>query len=586
MSYTLAKVNYPIKYSDPEKFYQNDNIDEDLIEVESIGKKSNGSGRFRSSSANSLLAELSPIEQKQVETQQMMILQQLQQKISSDKSKSFDSYETYSIDSSILSLISHYAGYAEYADEYVEMNDHPLKQTSKTSSSFKLFDSLKEKLNRPRHLRHDRMLSELNIPAPGANEPIIFESMVQRWNSSVFKKRSSNNYLVLTRKCLCSFKNSDKAAKIFDGLPLCTLPPRHSTNSMNGDDYINKILPSENIILSLATVYAISEEITSEPQIRIDYISSPKKHAHISIISQNLQKHQQWLVTIRPAIRNVNAIGPYLTLNQREWFMSRLRWLKDLPDENEENLVGFRVLLKSITDEGSNDKEQKVTMFFVLGRNNVYLVPSNLVGNDSSSDDNGLNRDLNIKNQKQVIHYPLLLELKPKDIEIRKYQYPLLCLTSISSNGRDDSFQLTFKNSMGTMKRTLSLCSLLAENIITEIRTAIDSITFWWPSPCYQLKVPTSMQATILQPERDSVKTSQILGFKRMIEAQCHAKRVNRSRIAFNIEYVLGSESVIMGLGVENLPFRFTLLPPAPQPSTSPLEQDYLYTNPELMNHV
>ncbi|CAG8668631.1 9698_t:CDS:1, partial [Funneliformis mosseae] len=500
-----------------------------------------------------------------------------------------------SIHSSLISLISRYADeyvdeyvdeYSdddnEYSDEYVEENadlsnksnpsHRPASKHTVTFSKLMSFGSIRGKLNRQRSVRHIRMLSELNIPVPDANDPILFESSVQRWNSSVFKK-SSNNYLVLTSNCLCSFKNVEKAAKIFAGLT-----HNHSTDddtsSDSNSENVTKALPSENIILSLPTVYAISEQLTPEPYIRIDYISGPKKHAQVTITPKDLQNHNQWLSTIRATVRNANAVGSYLTLSQRKWIMSKLKLSQDLSDENEENLVAFRVILKSIIDEGSrkeHDKDPKVTIFLILGKSNVYFIPCSLVGNELLSDENGMKSDRNIE------------DTKSKDVEFHRYKYPLLCLTDIDSDGRDDSFQLTFKNNMGSMKRTLSLGSLLVENIITEIRTAIDSITFWWPSPGYQLRAPTNMQATIVPPEPESDKASQVLGLERMIEAQCHANLVNKTRITFKIEYVVGAKSTFIGLGIGHLPFRFILLPPASQSPDSHLEQEATYSNQELI---
>ncbi|CAI2175947.1 4100_t:CDS:10 [Funneliformis geosporum] len=603
MSY-INNRTHPNNYSGPEKNYQYDDIDVDLIEVESFDQESNedagvGSSKSMISSEYSLLAGMSPIEQKKFEMQQMKILQKLQRKDIADVSKNVtDSIDSESIHSSLISLISRYADeyvdeyvdeYSdEYSDEYVEeyadssnQSNPSQKPASKHTVSFsKLmsFGSIRGKFNRQRSIRHIRMLSELKIPVPDANEPIIFESNVKRWNSSVFKK-SSNNYLVLTSKCLCSFKNAEKAAKIFSRLIHNDKSTDEDTSS-DSSDTATKVLPSENIILSLPTVYAISEQLTPEPCIRIDYISGPKKHARVSITSQDLESHNQWLSTIRTAVRTANAVGSYLTLNQRTWIMSKLQSVQDLSDENEENLVAFRVILKSIIDEGSrkeHDKDPKVTIFFILGRSNVYFIPTSLVGNELSSDENGMKSD-------RIPHYPLLVEdTKSKDVEFHRYKYPLLCLTDIYSDGRDDSFQLTFKNNIGSMKRTLSLGSLLVENIITEIRTAIDSITFWWPSPGYQLRAPTNMQATIIPPEPESDKASQVVGLERMIEAQCHAYLVNKSRITFKIEYVVGAKSTFIGLGIDHLPFRFILLPPASQSSESQLEHESPYSNQELI---
>ncbi|CAG8853739.1 13581_t:CDS:1, partial [Gigaspora margarita] len=185
-------------------------------------------------------------------------------------------------------------------------------------------------LNRPRNSKHLKNLSEMNISPPEANEPILFESKVTRWCSSTLKK-TSNKYLVLTRNSLCAFKSADKAAKIFDGLPLCTLPRKLSADSSASFDSTNqldsnhsKTLPAEHIILCLATIFSITEQLIPEPNIRIDHMSSLKKQVTVFITAPDLQKHRQWFTALRSAVHNSDPIGPLLTYDQRIWIMNKL----------------------------------------------------------------------------------------------------------------------------------------------------------------------------------------------------------------------------------------------------------------------
>ncbi|CAB4397598.1 unnamed protein product [Rhizophagus irregularis] len=542
------------QYAGVGTIYQNNNVD--LIEVDSINN-SIGNGVDNNSKLRS-----------QIETHEKV-------QLVFDESDSNDSNSTNS-----LSIVSQNDDVNDYKSRIMTTTIVTTTVTSVNSSSKNSVSShksapslskflsfnLKGKFNRSRSPKHVRMLSELKIPVPENNETIIFMSKVKKLDSHTFKK-SSNNFIILTKKWLYGFKNIEKASKIFVNSP----PPLARDNiDYNSIIISTKNLPSENIVLSLSTVYSVREVSSPEKHIRIDYILGPKNHDHITILSPDIELHHQWLITLKSTIRNADSVGPYLTLNQREWFMKKLKLLDDLADDDENNLVSFRVLLKS-SIENDIIKDTNFPVIFILGKNNVYFIPFDLIGNDDDNNDNNFINNNNHKKQSSFLS---------KEIEFHKYQYPLLCLKNIFTNKVIDTFQLTFKNSLNSMKRSLVISSIIAETIILEIRMAIDSITYWWPNPGYKLKTPKNLQSMILSPERESNKTSEILmGFDRMIEAQCHANKVNRSRINFNVEYVLGSESVMLGLEVNNLPFRFILLPPKDSKSG----HNDVYSNQELV---
>ncbi|GBC24533.2 leucine rich repeat protein [Rhizophagus irregularis DAOM 181602=DAOM 197198] len=469
------------QYAGVGTIYQNNNVD--LIEVDSINN-SIGNGVDNNSKLRS-----------QIETHEKV-------QLVFDESDSNDSNSTNSTNSTnSLSIVSQNDDVNDYKSRIMTTTIVTTTVTSVNSSSKNSVSShksapslskflsfnLKGKFNRSRSPKHVRMLSELKIPVPENNETIIFMSKVKKLDSHTFKK-SSNNFIILTKKWLYGFKNIEKASKIFVNSP----PPLARDNiDYNSIIISTKNLPSENIVLSLSTVYSVREVSSPEKHIRIDYILGPKNHDHITILSPDIELHHQWLITLKSTIRNADSVGPYLTLNQREWFMKKLKLLDDLADDDENNLVSFRVLLKS-SIENDIIKDTNFPVIFILGKNNVYFIPFDLI----------------------------------------------------------------------------------------EIRMAIDSITYWWPNPGYKLKTPKNLQSMILSPERESNKTSEILmGFDRMIEAQCHANKVNRSRINFNVEYVLGSESVMLGLEVNNLPFRFILLPPKDSKSG----HNDVYSNQELV---
>ncbi|CAG8533196.1 4274_t:CDS:2, partial [Scutellospora calospora] len=496
--------------------------------------------------------------------------------------------------------------------------------------------SLKDALNRPRNSRHLKNLSEMNISPPDINDPILFESKVAKWSSSTIKK-SSNKYLILTRNSLCGFKNADKANKIFDGLPLYTIPRKSSADSSCSTDITNlsdssntKTLPAEHVILCLATVFAITEQLTPEPHIRIDYMSSLKKQVHVSITAPDIQKHRQWFAVLKPAIHNSDPIGSFLTNDQRIWIMNKLRSLDDLADENEKKLMAHRVLLKSLTDEnnfGQSEKDLKTPVFLILGKNNIYIIPSNVRNDGIPSEENRKSNDFKVNNNTKNSNNLI------KEIDFWKYKYPLLCIADIRFNNLDDTFQITFKNDDKFSKRTIIISSLFSEIIMTEIRSVIDSITFWWTSPSYKsvqssttispispissinspISSITSPISSITSPISSinspissinspissitspissinspissitspisstlTTKISQEFGIERMIEAQCHVFGVSKSRISFNVEYVLGDDNIQLGLGVDNLPFRFILLPPKH-------DNNGIYSTDELM---
>ncbi|CAG8562133.1 9726_t:CDS:2 [Acaulospora colombiana] len=535
-------------------------------------------------------AQKFPLGQGNSKDLQRLLLERLRDGV--DDSGTDDSNDSLTHCSSILSFISHYArDYSDASDEFEDVkeifpqNDRQATTASMISPKFSrlTLGSIRDALNKPKNSRHIKMLSQLNLTAPEINEPIIFESKVAKLSSPAIKK-SSKNHLILTRKCLCQFKNAEKAAKIFDGLPLCTLPPK-SPDGDNPHGFANSsVLPAENVLITLATVFAVTEDLTPDPHIRLDYISSPKKQSFISIMAPDLQKHRQWLITLRPTIMNSDPIGPYLNSSQRAWIMKKLNQLDDLVDENEEKLIAYRVLLKTVIDEDRPDqgeKEPRVPVLFVLGRSNIYIILCNLSDDGISNENSRRSRDF--KSGDKPALYPLLIEdIKPKEINFRKYQYPLLCLTNIRFGGHDDTFSITFKISVGSINRTFVLSSLLYKTIINDVRTAIDSITFWWPNPSYNVQTSssasTSPSTSIVSPIRDG-KSVQEIGLERMIEAQRHAFRVSKSRISFRVDYVMGAEAIVLGMGVEHLPFRFTLLPP----KGGELDEDESYTKFELL---
>ncbi|CAG8754441.1 28787_t:CDS:1, partial [Racocetra persica] len=297
-------------------------------------------------------------------------------------------------------------------------------------------------------------------------------------------------------------------------------------------------------------------------------MSSLKKQLTVSIIAPDLQKHRQWLTVLRSAVHNSNPRGPFLTYDQRTWLMNKLNSLDDLADVNEHKLVAYRVLLKSLSNEdqdGQSEKDPKTPVLLILGKNNFYIIPSNLKNDGTPSEDNRKSNDFKISSAKNS---NLI-----KEIDFWKYKYPLLCITDIRSNSIDDTLLINFKNN--SSKRTIIISSLLSDHINNEFKSVIDSITFWWATPSYKSNptTPISPDSSLTSP---TGKMSQETGVERMIEAQCHVLNIPKSRISFQIEYVLGSQNVQLGLGVDNLPFRFVLLPPKD-------EKNQVYTTNELM---
>ncbi|CAH1756897.1 3922_t:CDS:2 [Entrophospora sp. SA101] len=429
------------------------------------------------------------------------------------------------------------------------------------------YDNGNDSLKTIKPSKNERILCDLNIPLPGNNEYIIFECKISKLNSAASKKLSRNNFLILTKHFLLSFKNGEKAAKLlFDEITKDNKSTPSSTTITNN----NKL--SENILFSLLTVFAITETLVPEPAIRIDYIISEKKTSYVTIVSLTLQNHKQLLNVIRSTISSINTIGPHLTKRQNNWLVQKLNSLQDL--KNNKNQITFKVLLQGITDENHTNKvsaKKDVPVFIALGKNNVYLIPISLFDGSSTSSSHPSNEDsttkiefkFNRKISNQTLQYPLLLEEnKPKEIDIKRYQYPLLCLTKIFADDRDDKFQLSFKNGTGLLTRTLTISSLAYKTIIQELKKAIDSIIFWWPNPTYQLIITEKITSSsnTFQEKSNNVKLSKD-DFERMLEAQCHAFKANRSRIAFRLEHITDVDS--NDDSSDNLPFRFTLLPPS-----------------------
>ncbi|CAG8669515.1 11264_t:CDS:1, partial [Scutellospora calospora] len=413
------------------------------------------------------------------------------------------------------------------------------------------FSTLKDALNRqkkskdPKSPKSPKLPNVINDFIFENNKQILFKLKVAKWNST--NKLSFNNYLILTKELLCHFKNAEKAAKVFYDI--------YDSDINASSENIIKLLPAQHVALMLDSVYAISEELIPDPYIRIDFVSSSRKHDSITITAPDFQKHQQLLSNLRLAIRNINPIGPYITPMPKSQIIEQLISLEDWVYESMENLLVYKVLLKSLKDgeKKQNEKKLLIAVFFVLGRNNIYLIPADYYIDEY---------DKNSKQQTNF-HYPLLIEeSKPKEIDIRKFQYPIMCLANIQST-EQDTFRLTFKSNNGFLQRTMDIASLFSEIIISELRFAIDSITFWWPYSTYTLGTQTSVPAerSITSPRFDK-KISHESGLERMIEAQCHAFRILRSRISFTFERVPDTEDIEFRQGSGHLLFSFTLHPP------------------------
>ncbi|CAG8481630.1 27208_t:CDS:2 [Gigaspora margarita] len=496
---------------------------------------------------------ISPNKRIKREEQQRLLLQRIQEAMIKNESfySSNDSDSVYS--SSVRSLISAYA-YDQHnnnseeticthdSEENNDIKAPPLLPLPKPIfAKFINFSTLKVALNRPKKLKNAKEPS-ITSPTFENNKQILFELKVTKWNST--NKMSFNNYLVLTQECLYHFKNIDKAVKAFNDYNDLV------ANTSSGN--LSKLMLNQNIALVLNTVYAISEYLVPEPYIKIYFVSSPKRHDIITITSPDFQKHQRLLSTLRLAIQKSDPIGPRISRKQRSRIINELTLFGDWVDDDNENLLAHKVLLKSLKDNDKKQIEKKplLTSFFVLGRNNVYLIPADIL------EEHDMNLDQN------ALHFPLLFEeTKPKKIDLRKYQYPIMCLANIQST-EQDTFRLTFRSNSGNIRRTMDIASLFSETIITELRSAIDSITSWWPYSIYTLGPQTSIPAERVKPPNLEELINQGSGLERIIEAQCHAFRISKSRISFSFEHVLDTESIVFRQSFGNLLYAFTLHPP------------------------
>ncbi|CAG8797890.1 8550_t:CDS:1, partial [Cetraspora pellucida] len=65
-----------------------------------------------------------------------------------------------------------------------------------------------------------------------------------------------------------------------------------------------------------------------------------------------------------------------------------------------------------------------------------------------------------------------------------------------------------------------------------------------------------------VKPPKLEEMVAQENGIERMIEAQCHALRISKSRILFSFERILDTEGVVSRQSFGNLLYAFTLYPP------------------------
>ncbi|CAG8752691.1 11470_t:CDS:1, partial [Dentiscutata erythropus] len=517
--------------------------DKDAVEIEGHNQP------FTGLIFNNMLQ--TPDKRIKLEEQQRLLLQRIQDAVINNESLCGSNESADSVySSSILSLISAYAyEQANDSEETICTRDSEENSDNKTLPSLpkpkfaKLinFSSLRDALNRQRKSKNVKERSQASSTL-GDNKQILFELKVSKWNST--NKMSFNNYLVLTQECLYHFKNKDKAVKAFNEYNDL------AANTTSGN--ITKLLLNQNTALVLNTVYAITEYLVPEPYIKIYFVSSQKRHDIITITTSDFQKHQHLLSTLRHAIQKSNPIGPRISRKQRTRIIQELTLIEDWVDEDIENMLAYKVLLKSLKDSDRKHIEKKplLTSFFILGRNNVYLVPADIFDeHDTSLDQNAFQFQL------------LFEEMKPRKVDLRKYQYPIMCLANIQST-EQDTFRLTFRSNSGNIRRTMDIASLFSETIITELRSAIDSITFWWPYSIYTLGPQTSIPAERVKPPNIEELITQGSGLERIIEAQCHAFRISKSRISFSFERVLDTESVVFRQSFGNLLYAFTLHPP------------------------
>lgn len=348
-------------------------------------------------------------------------------------------------------------------------------------------------------------------PLEGPPPPLEDEDMIEimyagdlehTFGGNIMRK-SRKEYCVLTNRHLLRFKTIQKAMGVFENLLVFGGGSRRPVSSVR--------LPSDSNMIAVDTILAVHESFSTPPTIRVDYVNPTTKNgSSLMLMTDSANSQAKWLEAIRGVVKRHIPYMSVVSKSDRGAAMERLRRHMDIPDQHEQMVVHKVVLTerRARSADGASPsvfKEIFLVVLLVIGKINLYILPTS-----------------NDEDYKRVIG--------------EKDRLGLMAISNITFEGRDDTVQVTVRVKGGDNK-TFLFASSWCENMVQDLRRAINSLTQFYPEPPYDLDIPYSLRSVRILPLVELAKFED-RGFDKLLEAHCAALNLDKRRFSFTITEV------------------------------------------------
>jgi hypothetical protein len=345
---------------------------------------------------------------------------------------------------------------------------------------------------------------------------VVYASDVtHNFERSVLSK-TKREYLVLTNQHLLRFKSQQKANQSLDLFA--------SSHGEGGSVAASsKVLQSkDHFILKIDAIIAVHLVQGTPYSFRIDYMADEGagQTSAITMTVESSNDRIRWMDRLRSLTRVYLPRTHFVSQEDRLRGIERLSKHREITDD-EEDIIMHKVLFKDkkLKTDGSGGYKEIFSMINIaIGKFSIYLLPS------------GVSDEDHIKN-------------------VQRDRYGLLAVQTLVLDGNDDTLRIKFRQVQAD-SRQIEVATCHCEELIQDIRRAINSLVPLYPTPPYQLVAHDSIQNVRVLP-LNAIPRTDDFGFDRLLEAHCAAFNLNKSRIAYSVEAAPDAED---GLSLTLLP--------------------------------
>lgn len=345
---------------------------------------------------------------------------------------------------------------------------------------------------------------------------VVYASDVtHNFERSVLSK-TKREYLVLTNQHLLRFKSQQKANQSLD-----LFASNHGGGSSVAAS--SKVLQSkDHFILKIDAIIAVHLVQGTPYSFRIDYMADEGagQTSAITMTVESSNDRVKWMDRLRSLTRVYLPRTHFMSQEDRLRGIERLSKHREITDD-EEDIIMHKVLFKDkkLKTDGSGGYKEIFSMINIaIGKFSIYLLPS------------GVSDEDHIKN-------------------VQRDRYGLLAVQTLILDGNDDTLRIKFRQVQAD-SRQIEVATCHCEELIQDIRRAINSLVPLYPTPPYQLVAHDSIQNVRVLP-LNAIPRTDDFGFDRLLEAHCAAFNLNKSRIAYSVEAAPDAED---GLSLTLLP--------------------------------